>query len=122
MEYIPETRTLYVRHSAVINDGDNTIESLFRNVEEFIQENDVQKLVLDLHMNGGGNNYLNKSVIKTIIKSEKINQPGKFYCITGRRTFSVAQNLVNEMENYTEVIFVGEPTSENVNFYGDTKL
>ena len=121
MEYIPENKTLYVRHSVVLDDSDKTIESFFSNVEDFIDKNDVQKLILDVRMNGGGNNYLNKPVIKCIIKSEKINQSGKFYCILGRRTFSAAQNLVNELENYTEVIFVGEPTSENVNFYGDAK-
>jgi len=53
---------------------------------------------------------------------EKINQPGRLFVVLGRRTFSAAQNLVNEMENYTEVIFVGEPTAENVNFFGDTNI
>jgi tetratricopeptide (TPR) repeat protein len=42
--------------------------------------------------------------------------------ITGRRTFSAAQSLVNELEKYTEAIFVGEPTAENVSFFGDTKV
>jgi tetratricopeptide (TPR) repeat protein len=27
---------------------------------------------------------------------------------------------VNELDNYTSAIFVGEPTSENINFFGDT--
>ncbi len=121
MEYLPDTKTLYVRHSVVYDDSDKTIKLFFSNMTDFINSNDVEKLILDLRMNGGGNNYLNKPVITSIIKSEKINQKGKFYCIIGRRTFSAAQNLVNELENYTEVIFVGEPTSENVNFYGDTK-
>ncbi|MBV9210005.1 MAG: hypothetical protein JOZ52_05220, partial [Acidobacteria bacterium] len=35
------------------------------------------------------------------------------------RTFSAAQNLINELDKYTNTIFVGEPTGENVNFYGD---
>jgi tetratricopeptide (TPR) repeat protein len=73
-------------------------------------------------LNGGGNNYLNKAIITSIIASKKINQPGKFFCIIGRRTFSAAQNLTNELEKYTEVTFVGEPTAENVNFYGDTRV
>jgi tetratricopeptide (TPR) repeat protein len=121
MEYLPENKTLYVRHSVVNDDSNKTIKLFFENMEEFIDNNDVQKLILDVRMNGGGNNYLNKPVITSILRSEKINQNGKFYCIIGRRTFSAAQNLINELENYTEVIFVGEPTSENVNFYGDAK-
>lgn len=119
MEYLPESKILYVRHSAVVDDSAQTIESYFNNVFDFIDKNDVEKFVLDVRMNGGGNNYLNKPLITGIIKSEKINKDGKFYCIIGRRTFSAAQNLVNELEKYTEVIFAGEPTSENVNFYGD---
>ena len=47
---------------------------------------------------------------------------GNFFVILGRRTFSACQNLVNELDNYTNVIFVGEPTAENVNFYGDIRI
>jgi tetratricopeptide (TPR) repeat protein len=44
---------------------------------------------------------------------------GGIFAIVGPTTFSAAQNFVNRLENYTEVIYVGEPTGENVNFYGD---
>ena len=43
------------------------------------------------------------------------------FVIIGRRTFSACQNLVNELDNYTNAIFIGEPTAENINFYGDTR-
>jgi tetratricopeptide (TPR) repeat protein len=121
MQYLPDSKTLYVRHSVTLNDGDKTIAAFFANMADYIERNDVQRLVLDVRMNGGGNNYLNKPIITSIVQSKKINQKGRFYCIIGRRTFSAAQNLVNELEKYTEVIFAGEPTSENVNFFGDTK-
>lgn len=121
MQYLPETKTLYVRHSVTLNDGNNTIAGFFNNMVDFIDNNDVNRLILDVRTNGGGNNTLNKPIVTGIIKSRKINQKGRFFCITGRRTFSAAQNLVNELEKNTEVIFVGEPTSENVNFYGDTR-
>lgn len=121
MQYLPDTKTLYVRHSVTLNDGNKTIDDFFERMVGFIDSNDVQQLILDIRMNGGGNNNLNKSIIRAIIESRKINQKGKFFCVTGRRTFSAAQNLVNELEKYTEVTFVGEPTSENVNFYGDVR-
>lgn len=121
IEFLKDSKTLYVRHSVTLNDGDKTIETFFKNVLDFIDKNEVEKLILDVRMNGGGNNYLNKPIITSLIAARKINQKGKFYCIIGRRTFSACQNLVNELEKYTEVTFVGEPTSENVNFYGDTR-
>lgn len=121
MEYLPQTKTLYIRHSITGDDGDQTIEAFFNTMVDFIDNNDVKKLVLDVRTNEGGDNYLNKPIITSIIKSRKINQTGKFFCIIGRKTFSAAQNLVNELEKNTEVIFVGESTSENVNFYADTR-
>ncbi len=120
-DYLKDSKTLYVRHSVTLNDGEKTIADFFKNMLDFIDKNDVEKLILDVRMNGGGNNYLNKPIITSIIQAHKVNQKGKFFCIIGRRTFSACQNLVNELEKYTEVTFVGEPTSENVNFYGDTK-
>jgi len=39
--------------------------------------------------------------------------------LIGPTTFSAAENFVNRLELYSDCIFVGEPTSENVNLYGD---
>lgn len=121
MIYLPESKICYIRHSVTLNEQQETIKKFFTEAYDFIEKNDVEKLVLDVRMNGGGNNTLNKPIITGIIGLKKINQKGKFFCITGRRTFSACQNLVNELEKFTEVTFVGEPTAENVNFYGDTK-
>lgn len=120
-EYLQESKTVYVRHIAVVERGDETISGFFEKVFRFIDSNDVDKFVLDIRMNGGGNNYLNKDVITKIIASKKINRYGHLFIITGDATFSAAQNLTNELEKYTEAIFVGEPTAENVNFWGDIK-
>ncbi|GAA4278698.1 hypothetical protein [Aquimarina mytili] len=120
-EYLTKHKTVYVRHSRVRNDQSETMEAFYKRVFEFIEDNDVEKLVLDVRLNGGGNNYLVKPIITGIIETEKINKKGKLFVITGRRTFSACQNFVNRLDSYTNAIFVGEPTSENVNFYGDAK-
>ena len=120
-EYLPESKTLYVRHSQIQDDKDEAIPAFYKKVFDFIDKNDVEKLVLDVRLNGGGNNYKNKPIVTGIIESKKINKPGKFFVIIGRRTFSACQNLVNELSNYTNAVFVGEPTSENINFYGDNR-
>ena len=120
-EYLPEQKTVYVRHSQIQNDASETIEDFYKRVFDFIEKNDVDKFVLDVRLNGGGNNFLNKPIITGIIETEKINKTGKLFVITGRRTFSACQNLVNRLDNYTNAIFVGEPTGENINFYGDNR-
>jgi len=120
-EYLPEQKTVYVRHSQIQDDPSEKIPAFYDRVFNFIENNEVEKLILDVRLNGGGNNYKNKAIVTRIIEHKKINQKGKFFVIIGRRTFSACQNLVNELSNYTNVIFVGEPTAENINFYGDNR-
>ncbi|MGB5652742.1 MAG: tetratricopeptide repeat protein [Robiginitalea sp.] len=120
-EYLPEEKALYVRQSQIMDDEQADIPTFFKEVFEFIEQNDVDKLILDLRLNGGGNNYKNKPIVTGVIRTQKINKTGKFMVIIGRRTFSACQNLVNELSSYTNAVFVGEPTSENINFYGDNR-
>ncbi len=120
-EYLPEEKALYVRHSQIQDDPEEDIPSFYKRVFDFIENNNAEKLILDVRLNGGGNNFLNKDIITGIIETKKINKVGSLFVIIGRRTYSACQNLVNELDNYTNAIFVGEPTSENINFWGDAR-
>ncbi|MHA7057422.1 hypothetical protein ACWGOQ_0009415 [Aquimarina sp. M1] len=120
-EYLAKEKAMYVRHSRIKDEAEESTKEFYTRVFKEIETKDAEKLVIDLRLNGGGNNYLNKDIIKGLIKAEKINKIGKLFVILGKRTFSACQNLVNEIDNYTNVIFVGEPTAENINFWGDNR-
>lgn len=120
-EYLPTSKTLYVRQSSVFNDDKETLADFYKRLFAFIDSNDIEKVIYDVRLNGGGNNYNNKPLIKGIMARPQINKKGAFFYIIGRNTFSACQNLTNEIENYTEAIIVGEPTGENKNFYGDAR-
>ena len=120
LEHLQKEKAVYIRHSSIMNDPTETMAEFYTRVFDFVENNEVEKFILDLRFNGGGNNMLNKPIITGIIEQQKINQVGKFMVIIGRQTFSACQNLVNELSNYTNVVFVGEGTAENLNFYGDT--
>jgi hypothetical protein len=120
-EYLEASKTLYVRQSSVFNDEKETLQDFYKRLFAFIDSNDIEKLVYDVRLNGGGNNYNNKPLIKGIMARPEINKRGSFFYIIGRNTFSACQNLTNEIQNYTEAIMIGEPTAENKNFYGDTR-
>jgi hypothetical protein len=74
-----------------------------------------------MRLNRGGNNSLNRPLLLNIIKSAKIDQKGKLFAIVGRSTFSAAQNMVNDLERFTNTIFVGEPSGSKLNHYGDSR-
>ena len=110
-----------MRQSQIQDQPGKPIPEFYNEVFEFIDNHEVQRLILDVRLNGGGNNYKNKPIVTGVIRNEKINEVGKFFVIIGRRTFSACQNLVNELHTYTNAVFVGEPTGENLNFYGDNR-
>jgi tetratricopeptide (TPR) repeat protein len=118
-EYVEDSRTVYVQYNEVANKTDESVADFSKRLFAFVDTHPVDRFVLDLRWNTGGNNYLNKPLLLGIIKSNKIDQRGKLFTIIGRRTFSAAQNLVNDLEKYTNTLFVGEPTAGNPNFYGD---
>jgi hypothetical protein len=120
-EYLTEEKAMYVRHSRIRDEVEESTKDFYTRVFDAVEQQDVEKLIIDVRLNGGGNNYLNKSIITGLIETEKINKIGKLFVIIGKRTFSACQNLVNELDNYTNVIFVGEPTAENINFWGDNR-
>ncbi|MEZ5344918.1 MAG: hypothetical protein R2681_05100 [Pyrinomonadaceae bacterium] len=117
-EYLPDTKTVYVKYNAVQNKQDESIAQFFGKVFEFIEKNPVEKFVIDMRNNGGGNNTLNRPIYLGLIRS-KLNKKGKAFAIIGRETFSAAQNGVNKLEELTNITFVGEPTAAHPNHYGD---
>jgi len=120
-EYDKNTKVFYVQLNQVLNRDDKTLAQFFQEAVDAAKATEMEKFVLDLRLNGGGNNGLVPAVVRGIIQLEKIDQKGNFFVITGRQTFSAAQNLVNALETYTKATFVGEPTASFVNMYGDAR-
>lgn len=118
VDWLPESRVLYVQYNAVANAPDLTVEQLAERVRRMIDTLPVEKLALDLRLNSGGNDGLNRPLLRAIGGS-KIDKRGKFFTIIGRQTYSAAQLLTNDLERFTETTFVGEPTGSRVNFFAD---
>ncbi len=119
-EYLQESQLVYFQFNQIRDKEDQTIADFVNHdLIPFINGNPVKGLIIDLRLNNGGNNFLNQSLVHALIRNDKINQPGKLFVITGRRTFSAAMNLASDLELHTHAIFVGEPTGSKPNFYGE---
>jgi hypothetical protein len=116
--YLPEHHSIYFQFNLVINGEGETLADFAGRLATALEQPDVRRLVIDLRNNTGGDNTLLRPLLVALIRS-KVNVRGGIFAIVGPTTFSAAQNFVNRLENYTEVIYLGEPTGENVNFYGD---
>ena len=79
------------------------------------------RLVVDLRRNTGGSNSYGRAVVLGIARSSQLNAYGRSFALIGSRTFSAAQILLNELERYTRVLFVGEPSGSHPDHYGDSR-
>ena len=119
-EYLAESKVVYVQINEVGNKDDESLADFSKRLFAFVEANPVEKLILDLRLNRGGNGTLLRPLEIGLIKS-KVDQPGKLFVIMGRSTWSAAQFLLNRVEKYTNALFVGEPSGSKGNAYGDSR-
>lgn len=110
---------LYFQFNQVRNDGDESIEEFSKRLTSRLEKDRPTSLIVDVRHNNGGNNSLVKPLVQTIIAYEQANDKNRVFVITGRNTFSAAQNFVNRIEQWTDAIFVGEPSASSPNFVGE---
>ena len=118
-EYLPENKTVYFQFTLIRNDKKESLVAFSERLFKFINETEVEKLVIDIRWNNGGNATLLPPLVEGLIKNEKINKQGKLFVIIGRRVFSAAQTAATHFERYTNAVFLGEPTGSSPNFVGE---
>lgn len=116
---LTEQNALYLQFNQVRNTDDESIAEFSSRLAAQLQSEKPGALIVDVRHNNGGNNTLVQPLVKTLIAYEQASEQNRIYVITGRNTFSAAQNFVNRIEQWTEAVFVGEPSSSSPNFVGE---
>jgi hypothetical protein len=117
-ERLPDGKTMYCQLNG-IGHGSMSLHDFCERLFQEVEEPQVERLILDLRWNGGGNTFLNPPLLNGIIRSQKFRKPGSLFVVMGRHTFSAAINTLIELEQRTTAILVGEPISSPPNFVGE---
>ncbi len=118
-EYVRSDSTLYVSYRGVINMPRPTNQQFWQSVFATADSLTVNRFVIDLRENSGGNSFYNRQVVRGIIARPRLDQRGKLFVLTSGKTFSAAMNLVLDLEAWTNATIVGEPTGNATVFFGD---
>jgi Peptidase family S41. len=115
--YFPDAKTVYVAFNRydwlLLNSW-----KLFR----YIDAHFVDKLVIDLRNNGGGDYKIGHwCLIRPIRHRPQLNQRGRLFIITGRNTFSAAMSNAAQFRTETNAILIGEPPGEVPNSYQENR-
>ena len=118
-EHISAGNFVYMQMDEITDDDISLAEFVDSSLRLAIEHD--ARLVIDVRNNFGGSGGLNKTLVMSIIRNNELNQYDRSFVLIGRRTFSAAQMLVNELERYTRVTLVGEPTGSRPDHFGDPK-
>ena len=118
--FLPEKRSLYCQINAIQQKPGDSLRVFLARAALAADSAGAERFVLDLRLNGGGDGTWNRDIVRGLLKS-RYDSPARLFVITGRRTWSAAQMLINALENYADVVFVGEPSASRGNAYGDSK-
>ncbi len=120
MRPIAGGRVLYIRYREVAWDESRPFDGFCREAAEASAGAEIERVVIDLRGNGGGNNQFSYFLLHAMIGSPA-NRAGRLFVLTDGDVFSAAQNFATNMEKHTYAVFVGEPTGGRPNHFGDAK-
>ena len=117
-KYLENDKTLYLKYNQCVESNkDGKISDFNNEILDFINNNSVDKFVIDMRDNGGGGQDQLDIIIQGI-KNKEINNKNKFFVIVGRNTFSAAIGDVVKWRKETNATFIGQETSGKLNHYG----
>ena len=122
-EHLKDKRALYFQYNQVASQpGHFETWAEFNNrLWEYIDNNadSIDKLIIDIRFNDGGNGLTMYPFINQIIKREQFSQKNSLYVIMGNRTYSAPVILISELLLHTNAVFVGEPPASSLNFFSN---
>ncbi|MDO8629407.1 MAG: S41 family peptidase [Phycisphaerales bacterium] len=120
-ELVPEHKALYFRYNTCADESDQTVSDLAGRILSTIDSNHVERLIVDLRTNGGGNSGLLESFVSRLASRPAMRRPGGVIVLIGRRTFSSAYLHADAMKKKLGAILIGEPTGQKPNAYGEVR-
>jgi len=120
-EYLPDSKTLYFNYRRCEDMKDQPFVEFNRRLFSFIDSHKVERLIIDLRDNSGGNSGIIDPFVKEISKRDLLNDDGALFVVIDRGTYSAGVMAAYSITNKTEAILVGGPTSGKPNFYGEVK-
>lgn len=130
-KYIPQDKILYFQYNECIDKASANLFGIknsnlypvfseyVKGLEEEIKNNNVNKLIIDMRNNTGGNEMVIRPLINMILNNPIINQKGKLFVIIGNNTFSAAVINAYNFKTETNALLIGEPTGGSLCSFGD---
>lgn len=117
---LPDKPVLYLRYNHCSDDKDGKVAD-YADAALARLEQGVERLIIDLRFNGGGNSALLDPFIAALAAREPFKKKGSVLVLTAAGTFSSAQLNASSLRKRCGAVVLGEPTGQKPNTYGEVK-
>jgi hypothetical protein len=125
-EHLKDNRLIYANINRVDypQKGEPSFNQFTTGLFEYFDKHsaDIDKVVLDLRNNPGGNGRLSIPFIKELIKREQFFTRGKLFVLIGSKTNSAGIVFSTQLLEYTNAFFVGSPSGCAANMFSNSIL
>ncbi len=113
-----DDHTVYAQCNQFVNDADGTLADFAARLARALEERPPARLIVDVRHNNGGDGTLLTPLVHVLRDYDA--RPGtELVVLMGRNTFSAAQIFLARVDNETQALFAGEPSSSSPNFVGE---
>ncbi len=120
-DILPAANALFFKYNSCREMQGKPFAEFAREMFEAADAAGVERVVVDLRHNGGGNSGIFRPFLEELKKRTALMQKGRIFVLVGRRTFSSAILNALEMKKETPAVFAGEPTGGKPNHFGEVR-
>ncbi len=117
-EYDSKNKVIILNYNKCYEDDSLSVEDFNKELWSFIESHDVEKMIIDLSLNLGGNSKYFKIFFDNISRSD-LNREGGLFVIIDNQNYSAGTNAAAILKRFTSAKLIGEPTGGSPRMFGN---
>ena len=119
--YLGESRALYIQYNSCTEMKSLSFANFTKQVMETADRNPVDKVILDVRHNRGGNSQVIAPLIAALKHRPSLRKKGHLFVLTSPFTFSSGLLNALQFQRQLGAQMVGQPSAQRPNAYGDVR-
>lgn len=117
--YLPESKVLYAIYNTCTVDPGYSVEQYTKDIMNTLKQATVEKLIIDLRNNGGGDSEVIRPFLNKLAELPEIND--HIVVLMGRNTASSAMIYAIQLQSQFKAVLIGEPVNGDPNKAGQVR-